>query len=70
MSNDSELQARLAVEFMSANHCQECKFYRYGKREQHCMFHSVSVDECHIVNLHLTGELYATARNAKVNNSE
>lgn len=58
MSNsDDELQAQLAVEHMSAKHCKECKFYCYGKRDQVCLFHSTSIQECNVVRLHFSGDL-------------
>ena len=61
-SND-ELQARLAVEHMSADHCKGCKFYCYDKENQVCLFHSSPDEDCNVVNLHLSGELNSASNN-------
>ncbi len=57
MNQNDELQARLAVEHMSANHCKECKFYCYGKKDEVCLFHSSPIEDCEVARLHLAGEL-------------
>ena len=60
-NHNDELQAQLAVEHMSAKHCKECPFYCYGKEDEVCLFHSSPIENCNVVNLHLSGELYATS---------
>lgn len=61
--NNDELQARLAVEHMSVDHCKGCKFYCYNQENQVCLFHSSPLEECDVVKLHLAGELGNATKN-------
>lgn len=51
MSREVEYQERISIEYMEYSLCKECSFYKYDKTNQVCLFNSVPLDQCNIINL-------------------